>query len=161
MPGCGLGIYALLLIALGTTGLVGLLVATASLLQGDGTSPMELVSGKAVPTWRLAPMMEAGVLPVGEIPLAWHDESALADGTRACALLGDAVIRVADKVGTKVLYTELKEVAMKNLPDGSQAILVQGATSELACLFREGEGGTRFLRQIEAEKLKVERARGE
>lgn len=159
-PGCGLGIYALLLIGLGTAGLVGLLVATAALLQGDGTSPMELVSGKAVPTWRLAPMMQAGVLAVDEIPLAWHDESGLADGTRACALLPELVVRVEEGVGKRVAYKDITEARMDSLPDGSQVVLVTDGSADLACLFKPGEGAVRFLRQIQAEQLEVERAKG-
>ncbi len=159
-PGCGLGLYALLLAGLGVAGLVGLIVATLALLQGDGTSPSELVSGKAVPTWRLAPMVEAGVLPVDQIPLAWHDESAVADGKRACALLADAVIRVQDGVGTRVPYAEVQKAELQKLPDGAEVVLVDGSAAELTCLFREGEGATRFLRQIQAEQLKIERASG-
>lgn len=160
-PGCGLGIYALLLLGLGTAGLVGLIIATAALLQGDGTSPMELVSGKAVPTWRLAPMIQAGVLKVDEIPLAWHDESSLADGTRACALLPEAVVRVDEGAGKRIPYTTITEARMDGLPDGSQVVLVSDGSADLACLFKPGEGAIRFLRQVQAEQLKAERARAE
>lgn len=160
LPGCGLGVYALLLVALGTAGLVGMVFAIATLLQGEGSSPKDLLSGKAVPTWRLAPLVEAGVLPVGEIPLAWHDESLTASGSRACALIHDAVIRVEDGKGTRVPFAEVEGVSSEDMPDGAQVIRVDGKNADILCLFGEGEGGVRFMRQIQAEQLKVQRGQG-
>lgn len=157
MPGCGLGIYAVLLVGLGVAGVVGVIVASLALLQGDGTSPGELMAGRSVQTWRLAPMVEAGVLPPGEVPEAWHDESLLGDGGRACALLQDAVVRVEDGQGLRVPFTDIQDVSLVEGPDGSEVVSVDGASTDLACLFRPGEGGGRFLRQIEAERLQRQR----
>lgn len=160
LPGCGLGAYALLLLALGLTGVVGMVMASLTLMQGEGSSPSDLLAGTSVPTWRLAPMVKAGALGPGEIPSAWHDESVVMDGSRACALVPDAVLRVEDGKGTRLPYAEITDLHSEDLPDGSFAVALSSANGTLACRFGKDEGGTRFARQIQAEMLEVQQARG-
>lgn len=158
--GCGLAVYTLLLAFLGIAGVVGVVMSSFALLQGDGTSPGELTSGSNVETWRLAPLIKAGVLTPGETPDAWHDETALGDGTRACALVKGGVVRVEGGVGTRVAYADIEEVRIEDLPDRSQVVIVRGKDASLSCAFLQGEGGLRMLRQIQTEQLRLERAPG-
>lgn len=160
-PGCGLAVYTLLLAALGIAGVVGVVSSTYALLQGDGSNPGELTSGNNVDTWRLAPLIKAGVLPPGEVPNAWHDESALGDGGRACALLKDAVIRVEDGKGSRIAFADVSDVRIEDLPDKTQVVIVTGAAdATLSCAFRPGEGGLRMVRQIQTEVAKIHRPAG-
>lgn len=155
MPGCGLGVYAALLLGLGVVGVVGLVLSSMALLQGDGTSPTELMSGTAVETWRLAPMIKVGVLPPGQVPAAWHDESLVADGSRACALTGDAVLRIEDGKGSRLSFPEITEAASADTPDGATVVRVTGSDTSISCLFGAGDGGLRFLRQVQTEMAKA------
>jgi hypothetical protein len=160
LPGCGLGAYALLLLALGLTGVAGIVLASITLLQGQGTSPSDLLAGTTVPTWRLAPLVRSGALKPGEIPTAWHDESITLDGSRACALLVDAVVRVEDGKGTRIAYAEITDLHSEDLPDGDYAVALTSSGASMGCRFGKDEGGQRFARQIQAEMLKVQQARG-
>ena len=154
--GCGLAVYTLLLATLGIAGVVGVVMSSFALLQGDGTSPGELTSGSNVDTWRLAPLIKAGVLPPGETPDAWHDETALGTGERACALVKGAVVRVEDGVGTRLAFEDIEDVRIEDLPDRSQVVIVRGKDGGFSCAFGQGEGGLRMLRQIQTEQLRQE-----
>lgn len=154
-PGCGLAVYTLLLAALGLAGVAGVLFSSLALLQGDGSNPGELTSGTNVEAFRLAPLVKAGVLPPGEVPAAWHDESALGDGGRACALTREAVIRVEDGQGSRVPFAEVQDVAIEDLPDKTQVVTVTGANGKLSCLFGQGEGALRLVRQIQTEVARI------
>lgn len=154
LPGCGLGAYALLLLALGLTGVVGMVMATLSLLQGEGGGPSDLLAGTSVPTWRLAPLVRSGALQPGEIPTAFHDESVAMDGSRACALLPGAVVRVEDGKGQRVAYSAISDLHTDTLPDGSYNVALVSPEGTLACRFGKDEGGERFARQVNAEMFK-------
>lgn len=154
-PGCGLAVYTVLLAVLGIAGVVGVVMSTIGLMAGDGSNPRELTSGRNVDTWRLAPLIKAGVLPPGEVPAAWHDESALGDGGRACALIKDAVIRVEDGKGTRVAFADVTDARIEDLPDNSQVVIVTGKDDALSCAFAPGEGGLRLLRQIQTEVARI------
>lgn len=154
LPGCGLGAYALLLLGLGMTGVLGMVMATLALLQGEGSGPSDLLAGVSVPAWRLAPLVKSGALKPGEVPTAFHDESVSLDGSRACALLPDAVVRVEDGKGTRLLYSQISDQHADTLPDGSYNVAFTSPDGTLACRFGQGEGGERFARQVNAEVLK-------
>ena len=155
LPGCGLGAYALLLLAIGVVGVVGLVLSSMALLQGDGTSPTELMSGTDVETWRLAPLVKSGALQPGEIPSAWHDESVAGDGSRVCALAKDAVLRLEDGKGTRIPFTAITLAESTTTPDGATVIQVAAQNSVIRCLFGASDGGTRFLRQIQTEQART------
>ena len=152
LPGCGLAAYAGLLMALGLVGIVGMGGATYALLFGGGAGPSELVAGSQVATWRLEPMWDAGVLRPGDVPGAWHDESAARDGTTSCALLTDAVVRVEAGVGSRVAYADLLEVSIASGDGADVVVVARGAAGELRCRFGPGEGGERFTRQLQSEQ---------
>lgn len=156
MPGCGLAVYALLLLAMGTVGAVGLVLASMALLKGDGTRPTELMSGTSVETWRLAPLYKSGALPPGEVPSAWHDESAAGDGSRVCALTRDAALRLEDGKATRLTYTALSTAEASALPDGSTAVRLTTPEASFSCLFGKDDGGVRFLRQVQTEMVRSE-----
>lgn len=154
-PGCGLAVYALLLLSLGAVGVAGLMLSSLALLRGDGTSPTALTSGSDVETWRLAPLVKAGVLRPDEVPAAWHDESVAGDGSRACALCADAVLRIEDGKGTRLPFAALALAESAVTPDGATVVRVATKDSGFSCLFGADDGGQRFLRQIQTEMARA------
>lgn len=157
LPGCGLAIYTLLLLGLCVLGIVGMVMGSLGLLAGDGTSPSELLSGTSVTPDRLKPMRAAGALGPTEIPAAWHDESLLMDGSRACALTAEGVVRLEDGVVTRARYAEITDTDRVELPEGGELITIQAAPGPVVCPFGPREGAVRFERQIQAELLKIQR----
>ena len=154
LPGCGLGAYALLLLALGLTGVVGMVMATLAPMQGEGAGPSDLLAGTSVPTWRLAPLVKAGALQPGEIPTAFHDESVAMDGSRACALLPDAVVRVEDGKGTRFAYTEISDLHSEDLPDGGYAVALTAPGGTLGCRFGKDEVSSVLNKDCRAHSVK-------
>ena len=155
--GCGLAVYTLLLATLGIAGVVGVVMSSFALLQGDGTSPGELTSGANY--YRELEQGSTGLIPEADIapldhPDAWHDETALGNGERACALVKGAVVRVEDGVGTRLAFEDIEEVRIEDLPDRSQVVIVRGKDAGFSCAFGQGEGGLRMLRQIQTEQLR-------
>jgi len=156
--GCGLAAYGMLLLLLFSLGLVGMALSTWNLLSSAGsTSPFELVSGSEVDEWRLLPMREAGLLAPGELPAAWHDESADMSGSTACALTAREVLRVEEGVGRRLAFDQVAKVELLTGAAGEVVVMEARQGTGIGCRFRQDEGGGRFLRQVQIELLRVER----
>lgn len=151
VPGCGLATYALLLAVLGITGVVGLGLSTVAMIGDAPKLANDLVNGREVPTWRLKPLWDAGVLTPGQVPLAWHEESAKLDGSTACALLDDAVVSVDAGKGAKVLYQDITAIRAEGAESSGMTVFIEGAGGPIDCVFGADEGGGRFQRQAQAE----------
>ena len=161
-PGCGLGLYAILLLVICLIGLVGMGLGGVGLLaQLSSVNPKELTSGSQVDAWRLQPLRDADVLGADESPLAWHDESADLSGDPACALLADRVIRVSDGQGRALRYDQIASVQPEALGGGQELIFMtakaDSGQQDLACRFGPHEGARDMLRQVQVELLKLER----
>ena len=166
-PGCGMAAYAVLLMGFLVAGITGMVLATGQLLQaGQEAGPTKLKAGREVAVWQMAPMRDAGLVKVDEIPLAWHDESRAQDGTAACALMSDRLIQVKDEVGQTIPYADIGTLLYSGSPEeGSQVTVIataaEGATpTTITCGFGPHEGGTRMLRQLEAEQKRAQPATG-
>ncbi len=156
--GCGLAAYGMLLLLLFSLGLVGIAMSTWNMLSTAGsTSPFELLSGSEVQEWRLLPMREAGLLAPGELPAAWHDESADMSGSTACALTASEVLRVEEGVGKRLAFDQIAKVELLRGAAGEVVVMEARQGEGVGCRFRPDEGGNRFLRQIQVELLRVER----
>lgn len=151
VPGCGLASYALLLLALGLVGVVGLGLTTAALVGDAPKLANNLINGREVPTWRLKPLWDAGVLAPGQVPLAWHEESTKLDGSTACALLDEAVVSVDAGRGAKVEYGAVTDIRVDGTEADGMVVTIEGAGGPLDCRFGANEGGGKFQRQIQAE----------
>lgn len=159
-PGCGLGLYAILLLVGFFAGIAGLLFSTIALLSAAGQQdPRDLTAGHEVEAWRLQPMRDAGLLSPDELPLSWHDETEDFSGRTACAMTERAVLRVEVGAGRSLAFEEMGEVEI--LAGASGEVVVIGALQGegIGCRFRKGQGGNRFLRQVQVELLKLEQAR--
>jgi hypothetical protein len=110
----------------------------------------DLMPGHQVPVWKLQPMRDAGVLGLTDVPAAYHDESTQQDGSQACALMPDRVVRVADELGTSLALARIEEVRVTEQDEDILVETVAGGTI-LPCRFGPGEGGDRFARQVQAE----------
>lgn len=150
-PGCGLGAYAIVLVSMGALSLVVMVGSTLSLLTANPTGPSELVPGAQVAVWRLQPMRDAGLLQLVEIPLAWHDESFTMNGTTACGLTKERLIRVAEGEGTAIPYTGFEAMQAEVTSYGGVVAKIRGEGAEISCTFGPSEGGDRFITQLEKE----------
>lgn len=163
LPGCGLAAYTGLLLFICLVGVAGIVGSTWQLMSpGGARGPSQLRPGMHTPVWALAPMREAGLLDVDDVPLAWHDESERLDGTTACALMEDRLVRVADGVGQTLHYNAIAEIAGEGDEQTGVIVTAQGtdpsgAATTISCAFRPTEGGTRMLIQLQAE---LDRVRG-
>ena len=162
-PGCGLAAYAFLLLAICIVGLLGIGGATGFLLFQDGPTTSELAPGNQVLVHRLAPMRQSGVLGPTDVPMAYHDESLLRDGSRACALLTDQVVRVDESGGFTIRYADVTDVTHTGSENEGMSVRTTGARNEtnveaaFNCHFRPREGGIRFLRQLQTEVARAHR----
>ena len=155
LPGCGLGIYALLLIFIGSLGIVGMIGGTIGLLLSEPEEARNLVHGSEVQVWRLQPMRNAGLLELTEVPAAWHDESPRFDGTTACVVRNDGVGRLADDVAIQFKWDEIAGTGVERSANDRMSITIQGESDSFTCHFGPDEGAERFLRQVEAERKKM------
>lgn len=159
-PGCGLAVYAGLLMTMCVLGLIGMGLSTWGLLGSLGQqNPMELMSGSEVDSWRLQPMRDAGLLAEGELPLAWHDESPDLSGSTACAMTAEGVLRIDQGDSRSLPFDDMEDAEILAGASG-EVVLLQardGQGEDVGCRFQKREGGNRFLRQVQVELLKRER----
>ena len=152
VPGCGVAAYGILLIIFFLVGVTGMVLSSAALMQSRGASgPSRLLAGGNVAVWRLQPMRDAQILDLTEVPAVWHDESASGDGTEACALTEDALVRVEDEQGFEVYYADIARV---DLIEEGDFVIVETITKEqsaLRCFFRKDESGDKMARMIRSE----------
>ena len=152
VPGCGLASYGILLMMFFLVGITGMVLSSMTLLQASsGSRTSRLLAGENVAVWQLQPMRDAYVLKLTEVPAVWHDESAAGDGTEACAMTEDALVRVEDGQGFEVLYTEIARV--EEIKEGEFVIIetYKSDDSAIICLFRLEEGGEKMARMIRSE----------
>lgn len=147
LPGCGLAVYFLLLVALLITGVAGIFF-TMSVLHGAGssTSPLSVTYGGGLPEQWLAPLRKAGVLEKDEVPDVYHPE--IYDGSRACAVVGPTLVRVTEETVEKLAIASITRVEEV---DG--AVVITGGVA-IRCAFGEGEGGERFAAMLRAAQRK-------
>jgi hypothetical protein len=123
-----------------------------ALLQAyEGTSPNPLLPGSQVEVRRLQPFRDVGLLELTEMPGAFHDETLIGNGTKACAMTTTAVIRVADGLGSKMLYTEIGALAVHTSRFDIAVELTSRSDESLTCHFRPDEGSDRFARMVAGE----------
>lgn len=161
-PGCGLAAYGGLLIAfcllgvlVGGAGMVGL---TVGMLQGSERGPSPLRAGVATPVYLMKPLRATRLVGLTEIPLAFHDESDGMDGSVACALMADRLIGVRGEAGVVLPYANIAEVSAEGEEHQGMRVTAAGvdaagAPLSITCGFRAGEGGSRLLAQLEAERV--------
>jgi len=161
LPGCGFAAYAGILVVFGILGLVGMGSATLSMLQAAGeVGPAKIIPGTQVAVWQMAPMRKAKVVQTTEVPLAWHDESPMRDGTSACALMDDRLVRVADGQGWTLAYASIDEIDEQELERGGHLVITRGtdpsgAPVEVPCSFAFEEGGEKMGRQLRSERKRA------
>lgn len=161
LPGCGFAAYAAILVVFGILGLVGMGSATLSMLQAaDEVGPAKMIPGTQVAVWQMAPMRKAKVVEMTEVPLAWHDESTMRDGTTACALMDDRLVRVADGQGWTLAYAAIEEIEEQERERGGHVVISRGldpagSPVELPCAFAFEEGGEKLGRQLRSEQKRA------
>ena len=143
-PGCGLASYSCILLIFFLIGFVGITFSTFALIQSAfQRTPFSLVPGNQVKVWRLQPMRDVGLLELTEMPLHYHDESP--DGTQACALTAEAVLRIEDGDGWKIPYTAIEKVKQTREDGDLFAKITTVDQQEFRCYFEPGEGVERFV----------------
>jgi len=154
LPGCGLAAYAVLLGILCIVGMAGMAGGFVGvLMQEDTKGPLPLQPGTQTAVWALAPMREAKVLRVDEIPLAYHAEKS--DATVACAMMDDRLIRVDAGVGSILPYAQITDITTEGTETTGVAVTATGTTDAgavtIPCTFDGNEGGEKFDRQLRSE----------
>ena len=156
LPGCGMGLYAIVLLIICLIGLAGMGGATIALINSEPAEARKLVHGSEVQTWRLQPMRDVGLLELTEVPNAWHDESPRYDGTTACVLNKTGVGRVENGVGTHLRWDEVVDTSVEKISDYKMTITAIGTDRSVPCSFGPDEGADRFLRMVDAERAQPE-----
>lgn len=151
MQGCGLAAYAALLMVICLTGIIGMVLSTGAILTQQPESVSKLVHGSQVATWRLQPMRDANLLHLTQVPNAWHDESPMRDGTRSCALIDEGIV-ILNEVAITIPYSDVTALRVDPSDDGRHTVVIEGPAGTGGCSFGPGEGGERFVRQINAER---------
>ena len=153
--GCGIGLYAILLLVIFLVGLTGMVGGTIGLLNSEPPEARNLVHGSEVRVWRLQPMRDAGILELTEVPSAWHDESPRFDGSTSCVLTPKGVGRVEEGKQWFFQWSEIVDVtANRDSPDRMR-ITLHADQDKFGCIFGPNEGAERFMRQITAERQGV------
>lgn len=143
IPGCGFGLYALILLVFFLLGATGITMSTLTILDASkNASPFNLTYGGNVEPALLVPMRAAGLLAPGEVPDAFHPETVMGD--RACAIHQDTLLRLEDGRATRLPLAQVESVEL--LPEGVRAV---GAGTTIDCHFNEGEGADRFAKMIQ------------
>ncbi len=147
-----MGLYAILLLFIFLVGVAGMIGGTIGLLNSEPEEARNLVHGSEVQVWRLQPMRDAKLLKLTEVPAAWHDESPRFDGTTACVLTTEGVGRVDGDQHWFAPWEAISDTHAAPTPQGRVSITIEAQDKTFACLFGQGEGAERFLRQISAER---------
>lgn len=159
-PGCGIAAYGLLLLCICgvgmTVGGLGTLGFIYGLVDGGARGPSELKAGVETPVYQLKPLRDTRLVGLTEVPLAFHDESEDLDGSTACALMSDRLIRVADGAGLVMSYAQIDTVEVIGDERSGLELRAAGrgpdqAALAFSCHFRAGEGGVRMAAQLQAE----------
>ena len=91
-------------------------------------------------------MRDAKLLALTEIPLFYHDESR--DGTKACALSKDALLRVDGENAWKIPYSDIQDVRII-YENGREVAVSKTKTGEdLPCFFAPSEGSEKFRYEL-------------
>lgn len=142
LPGCGMAAFVGLLAAYFCFGFTTHSVSVYSVLQGaKQLSARNLTYGGNVDPRTLAPLRDAGAVGQDEVPDAYHAETD--DGTRACAIVGRALVRLEEGVVTRLPLDTVTRV--ETTPE---SVVVHGTTTSLTCWFAAGEGAERLARMV-------------
>lgn len=161
-PGCGLGLYATMLLVMGGLGVLGMVMGSIGMLAQLGdVNPKAHTAGSNVSPARLQPLRDAGLLGAEEVPGGWHDESADLSGDPACALLLDRVVRIDGADARSLPYGDVAAVELLAPGAGVEVVLMTArpgsGRSDIACRFGPDEGAIQMMRQVQVEVLRLER----
>jgi len=155
MAGCGMGLYAMILMFICGLGLIGMCSATVALMNSEPNEARNLVHGSEVQVWRLQPMRDAGLLQLTEVPEAWHDESPRFDGTTSCLITASMVARLENSEPQKLLWSEIIETKVTRTEASVMTVTIRGEATSFDCHFGPNEGADRFLRMVETERQRT------
>lgn len=142
MFGCGLAAYTLVLFGMFVAGVIGLSVASYSLIAaGEKASPLELSYGGLTNAYYLDALRRAGLLGPEEFPDVYHAEAV--DGSVACAARGGELLRLGPEGAFRM---PLAGATVEAVEDG---VWIRGER-EVLCRFGPGEGADRFARMLQA-----------
>lgn len=144
MPGCGIGAYVVLLLAIATAGAIGMSISYYSLVAGgQALSPQRTSYGGLVDPGVLAPLRESGLITASEVPDAFHAEQA--DGSEACAIVGDRLVRLSYGEGNQ----SLKLADIEELTGTATKVVIRGPSFTITCPFGPDEGAESFRAMLE------------
>ena len=149
-PGCGLASYSCLLLLFFLVGVAGLIISSMALIQGQLVTKSYYVKpGHQVQPRRLKAMWEAKVIKMEEIPILYHDESN--NGSIACALMENGIVRVDDDQAWKIEYDQLIDALSEKDGYGTIVRAITKDQEQLPCHFEQSEGQGIFLAELKAQ----------
>ncbi len=161
MPGCGLAVYAGVLLAIMTLGLTAMLLSGLTIVSSSNAArPTRLMYGGDVEPYLLNGLHTAGLLERGQVPDAFHAEDWT--GMAVCALTSTTVLRL----GPEGAYTlPIVDSSAKEVPGGVQidgpwtptatgidGRPQSGAPGSITCAFEPNDGGDRFVTMVNGAK---------
>ncbi len=147
--GLGLMAYGLLIVGMGTVGLIGItwvIYTTRVMAQQAGSV---LMGGATVDGWRLQELRAWGVLGEDVTPALYHDHSNAGDGSAGCMVADDHVLVWAEQSLTQ--RVPLAGATVSGVDEGLVTVTIVNGGDEAVCWFRPDEGGDRFLAMLEVE----------
>jgi hypothetical protein len=171
-PGCGLGIYAALLVFICMLGLGGIGIATYGLFQDASVTAAEIQPGHELQVYQLSALRRSGLVEVNEVPAVFHDESRTLDGAIVCVLMQDRLIRVESESaergwgcsgveerpvqGWQLAYDQIQSIESTGDHFTEFEFIATGLDAqqeplEIRCSFGKEEGGLRMKRQLQQE----------
>ena len=170
--GCGLGIYTMLLLGICVLGLLGLGGSTYALFHFKDGGPAAIQPGHEVQVYQLSALRRTGLVGVDEKPWTFHDESRMLDGSTACALMSDRLVRVESPSdgggwscggdgderleGWQIYYSNIASVESIGTHYTDAEVIASGVDEEgqpleIRCYFGPEEGAIRVKRQLQTE----------
>jgi hypothetical protein len=161
MPGCGLAVYAGVLLAIMTMGVVAMLLSGLTIVSSSNAArPTRLMYGGDVEPYLLNGLRTVGLLEKAQVPDAFHAEDWT--GMAVCALTSTRVLRlgpegaysvsIAASTATEVPGGVQIEGPWQPTPTGIDGRPQSAAPGTITCAFEPNDGGDRFVSMLNGAK---------
>jgi len=161
MPGCGLAVYAGVLLAIMTMGITAMVLSGLTIVSSSNAArPTRLMYGGDVEPYLMNGLRIVGLLKKGQVPDAFHAEDWT--GMAVCALTSTAVLRLGPEGAYTVPLTAATATEVAGgvqiegpwtpTPTGIDGRPQSGAPTVITCGFEPNDGGDRFAGMINGAK---------
>jgi hypothetical protein len=111
-------------------------------------APARTFGEGAVPADRLQPLRDKGIAS----PKLWHDESARADGSVACAVTDKEIVRLDGGALTRISFDRIASIDFKGTEaQGGWLTVTATDGAVVRCHFAANDGATKFVEVLNYE----------